>query len=87
MQTVKPLASLLLLADSGRVTRISAHIVLSLISGIRTEEARALTWDRVDLEGDPEAVAPVPRHIAAATTRHRFFVMTPASTRSVSPVM
>jgi hypothetical protein len=32
-----------------------AYIVLSLLTGIRTEEARALRWAHVDLDGDPEA--------------------------------
>ncbi len=30
----------------------------------RTEELRALTWDNVDLDGDPEADPPVPGYIA-----------------------
>ena len=41
-----------------------AYIVLSLLSGIRTEEARALRWAHVDLDGDPAARPPVPPHIA-----------------------
>ena len=32
-----------------------AYIVLSLLTGIRTEEARALRWAHVDLDGDPAA--------------------------------
>ena len=36
--------------------RTSAHIVLSLTTGIRTEEARALRWERVDLEAKTVAV-------------------------------
>jgi integrase len=32
-----------------------AYILLSLITGIRTEEARALRWDQVDLKGDSDA--------------------------------
>jgi len=30
-----------------------AYIVLSLLCEIRTEEARALRWAHVDLDGDP----------------------------------
>ena len=30
--------------------RLQAYVVLSLVSGIRTEEARALTWDHVHLD-------------------------------------
>ena len=41
-----------------------AHIVLSLLTGIRTEEARALRWSHVDLDGDPAARQPVPPHVA-----------------------
>jgi integrase len=33
--------------------------VVSLLTGARTEELRALTWDRVDLAGKPDAVPPV----------------------------
>lgn len=38
--------------------------MLSLTVGIRTEEARELRWDHVDLDGDPEAVRPVPPSVA-----------------------
>ena len=41
-----------------------AYITLSLLSGIRTEEARALRWAHVDLDGDPAARPPVPPHVA-----------------------
>ena len=41
-----------------------AYIVLSLLCGIRTEEARALRWPYVDLDGDPGARPPVPPHVA-----------------------
>jgi integrase len=41
-----------------------AYIVLSLLTGIRTEEARALRWAHVDLDGDPASSPPVPPHIA-----------------------
>lgn len=33
------------------------YIVVSMLVGIRTEEMRALEWDRVDLEGDPPTIA------------------------------
>jgi integrase len=45
-------------------TRLEAYLTLSLMTGIRTEEARALTWDLVDLDGDPAADPPVPPHVA-----------------------
>jgi len=41
-----------------------AYIVLSLLAGIRAEEARALYWAHVDLDRDPAASPPVPRHVA-----------------------
>jgi integrase len=41
-----------------------AYIVLSLLTGIRTEEGRALRWAHVDLDGDPAARPPVPPHVA-----------------------
>ena len=41
-----------------------AYIVLSLLAGVRTEEARALRWDHVDLDGDPEAMPALPAHVA-----------------------
>jgi len=41
-----------------------AYITLSLLCGIRTEEARALRWAHVDLDGDPAASPPVPPHVA-----------------------
>ena len=44
--------------------RLGAYVILSLTTGIRTEEARALRWDHVDLGGDPDARTPVPPSIA-----------------------
>jgi integrase len=41
-----------------------AYIVLSLLAGLRTEEARALRWDHVELDGDPDASPAVPPHVA-----------------------
>ena len=41
---------------------LGAYIIVSLTTGIRTEEARALRWDHVDLDGDPRAG--VPPHMA-----------------------
>jgi integrase len=45
-------------------TRMHAYVVLSLLTGPRTEELRALTWDHVDLQGKPDDNQPVPPHIA-----------------------
>jgi integrase len=43
---------------------IGAYVILCLLTGIRAEEARALTWEHVDLDGDPTTVPPVPPHVA-----------------------
>lgn len=37
-------------------SRLHAYFVLSLLTGIRTEEARGLSWDRVHLDDDPPRV-------------------------------
>lgn len=44
-------------------SRLCAYIVVSLLTGARTEELRALTWDHVDLEGRPDADPPIPPSI------------------------
>jgi integrase len=41
-----------------------AYIVVSLLAGLRTEEARALRWDHVDLDGNPDNSPAVPPHVA-----------------------
>jgi hypothetical protein len=51
------------LIRAARSYGLYAYVVLSLLVGIRTEEARALRWDHVDLAGDPDADPPVPPHI------------------------
>jgi integrase len=54
--TVAQAAAVLLAAAT---SRLHAYIVVSLLTGIRTEEARALTWDRVHLQSKGE----MPPHI------------------------
>lgn len=39
--------------DAAKGTPMYAYIVLSILVGARTEELRALTWDHVDLDGNP----------------------------------
>ena len=51
------------LIGTARSHGLYAYVVLSLLVGVRTEEARALRWDHVDLEGDPDASPPVPPHV------------------------
>ncbi|MFC6015523.1 tyrosine recombinase XerC [Plantactinospora solaniradicis] len=41
-------------------TRLYAYVVLSLLTGARTEELRALTWEHVDLDGRPDDDPPAP---------------------------
>jgi integrase len=55
-------AEAMLKAAEGR--RMYAYIVLSLLTGARTEELRALTWDHVNLEGKRDANPPIPPHVA-----------------------
>jgi hypothetical protein len=62
----------LALLDAARQSRLNAYVVLSLTVGIRTEEARELRWDRVDLDGDPGAREPSsPASCCSASTRVR----------------
>jgi integrase len=49
--------------DAAEGTPMYAYIVLSILIGARTEELRALTWDHVDLDGDPHADPAVPPSI------------------------
>ena len=37
-----------------------AYVVVSLITGARTEELTALTWSHLDLEGDESGLPPPP---------------------------
>ena len=54
-------AEAVLLAAEG--TPMRAYVVVSLLTGARTEEMRALTWSHVDLVGRPDANPPVPPHM------------------------
>src|SRR5262249_17956580 len=53
------------LLDAAAASPLNAYVVLSLTTGIRTEEARVLRWDHVDLDGKPDADPPVPLSVAA----------------------
>ncbi|GAA3293115.1 site-specific integrase [Dactylosporangium vinaceum] len=50
------LAEATALLDKAQGAPLEAYIVVSLLTGARTEELRALTWEHVDLEGDPPAM-------------------------------
>ena len=45
-------------------TRMHAYVVVSLLTGARTEELRALLWSDVDLLGRPDLNPPVPPSMA-----------------------
>ncbi|GHF84059.1 hypothetical protein GCM10017566_67570 [Amycolatopsis bartoniae] len=45
-----------------------------MLIGARTEELRAPTWDHLDLNGDNNAVPPVPRSISVWRLRLHSFV-------------
>jgi integrase len=51
--------SLLEAAMKFRTPAIRAYVVVSLLTGGRTEEMRALTWANVDLTGAPDVDPPV----------------------------
>jgi integrase len=44
------------LLEAAEESRLHAYIVLCLLTGLRSEEARALTWDHVDLEAGTVSV-------------------------------
>jgi integrase len=52
------------LMKAAKDTALDAYIAVSVYTGARPEELRALRWDHVDLDGDPEAKPPVPPHVA-----------------------
>jgi integrase len=58
--TLDQAVALLRAAEGGR---LHAYVVVSLLTGARTEEMRALRWDHVDLDGDPDADPPRPPSI------------------------
>ena len=51
------------LLEASRGAPVHAYIVLSLLTGARTEELRALTWAHVDLMGRPDDDPPTPPSI------------------------
>jgi integrase len=65
--------------------RMYGYIVLSLLTGARTEELRALTWDHVYLDPLPIAGRPVPPHIAVwRSVRAQGETKTPKSRRTIA---
>ncbi|GAA2475868.1 site-specific integrase [Winogradskya humida] len=73
------------LLNAAEDTRLYAYVVISLLTGARTEELRALTWKNVDLMGDLEAVSPVPPSIQVwASVRDGGDTKTPKSRRTLA---
>jgi integrase len=63
---------------------LRAYIVVSLLTGARTEELRALTWDHIDLDGKPDAEPPMPPSIQAwRSVRATGDTKTPKSRRTL----
>jgi integrase len=56
-------ANALSVAAKAAPPRIYAYVMLSLCTGVRTEEARALRWEHVDF-GDPDTKPPRPASVA-----------------------
>jgi len=65
--------------------RLGAYVVLCLQTGIRAEEARALRWEHVDLDGRPDDDQPMPPGIAVwRSGRHHGDTKTRLSRRTLS---
>src|SRR6266567_3471835 len=62
--TLDQAQKLLTTAGDLKKYRLGAYVSLCLLTGMRTEEARALTWEHVDLDGQPDASPPVPPSMA-----------------------
>ena len=57
------LAQAAALLEAAEKSSLRAYLIVSLLTGARTEELRALTWSHVDLGGDPGAEPPVVPHV------------------------
>jgi len=66
-------------------TPLHAYVVLSLLTGARTEEVRALRWKDVDLSGNPHSIPPVPPSISVLRSVRQGGDTRPASRDGASP--
>ena len=80
--TADQAARLLAAAEADEAMR--AYVVVSLLTGARTEELRALTWTHVDLEGKPPTVA-LWRSVRAGGRPRRGSPAAPSSCRRGRP--
>ena len=51
------------LVEHAKGSTMGAYVLVSLLTGARTEELRVLTWSHVDLTGNPHADPPVLPHM------------------------
>ena len=73
------------LLEAAKESPLNAYVVLSLSVGIRTEEARELHWDHVDLDGDLGAARPMPPSVAVwHSARQRGDTKTAKSRRTLA---
>jgi integrase len=74
------------LLQAGQSTALlHAYITVSLLTGARTEELRVLTWDHVDLDGQPDADPPRPASMDVwRSVREGGDTKTPKSRRTVA---
>jgi integrase len=49
--------------SAAKKSSMRGYVVVALLTGARTEELPALTWDHVNLKGDPSASPPVPPNV------------------------
>jgi len=74
-----------LLAAAASTVLFHAYVTVSLLTGARTEELRALTWNHVDLDGRPEADSPRPPAIEVwRSVREGGDTKTPKSRRTLA---
>ena len=79
------LAQAAALLTAAEASPLHAYIVVSVLSGARTEEVRALRWRDVDLDGDPDATPPIPPSVSVLrSVRQTGDTKTPRSRRRLA---
>jgi integrase len=59
------------LVEQAGGSTMGTYVLMSLLTGARTEELRALTWSHLDLNGQPGAARPAARHGLALSSHRR----------------